>query len=91
MDKSHIKEQAYADLQLLERVVAFKARFYPANTARYDLARPGTMRLMPPEDCTPVLTEDYEHMKNMIFGETPSFEEIMDTIRRMEAEINALA
>jgi hypothetical protein len=30
-------------------------------------------------------------MKNMIFGETPNFEEIRDTIRRMEAEINALA
>lgn len=91
MDKSPVKVQAYADLALLERVVEFKARFYPANAARYDLARPGTMRLMPPEDCVPILAEDYEHMKNMIFGETPSFEEIMDTIRRMEAEINALA
>ncbi len=91
MDKSHIKERAYADLPLLERVVAFKARFYPANAARYDLARPGTIRLMPPEDCVPILAEDYEHMKNMIFGETPNFEEIIDTIRRMEAEINALA
>lgn len=55
------------------------------------MARPGTMRLMPPEDCVFILTEDCEHMKNMIFGETPSFEEIMDTIRRMEADINALA
>ena len=91
MDKFQIKEQAYADLPLLERVVAFKARFYPTNAARYDLARPGTMRLMPPEDCVLILAEDYEHMKNMIFGETPSFEEIMDTIRRMEADINALA
>lgn len=34
--------------------------------------------------------DDYEHMKNMIFGASPSFEEIMDTLRRMEAEINAL-
>ena len=91
MDNSPVKVQAYADLALLERVVEFKARFYPANAARYDLARPGTMRLMPPEDCVPILAEDYEHMKNMIFGETPSFEEIMDTIRRMEAEINMLA
>lgn len=91
IDKSPVKVQAYTDLKLLERVVSFKSRFYPANAARYDLAHPGSMRLMPPEDCVPILTEDYEHMKNMIFGETPSFEEIMDTIRRMEAEINALA
>jgi hypothetical protein len=75
----------------LERVVAFKVRFYPTNAARYDLAHPGAMRLMPPEDCVPVLEEDYEHMKNMIFGTQPSFEEIIDTIRRMEAEINTLA
>ena len=43
MDKSHIKERAYADLPLLERVVAFKARFYPANAARYDLAAPALL------------------------------------------------
>jgi hypothetical protein len=48
------------------------------------------MRLMPPEDCIPVLAEDYDHMKNMIFGASPSFEEIVDTLRRMEAEINSL-
>jgi hypothetical protein len=90
MDKSPVKAKAYADLPLLERVVTFKSRFYPTNAARYDLAHPGTMRLMPPEDCVPVLAEDYEHMKNMIFGASPSFEEIMDTLRRMEAEINAL-
>lgn len=90
MDKSPIKAMAYTDLLLLERVVAFKARFYPTNTARYDLACPGTMRLMLPKDCVHVLEEDYEHMKNMIFGEKPSFKEIMDTLRRMEAEINTL-
>lgn len=91
IEKSPVKSQAYANLPLLERVVAFKARFYPTNAARYDLAHPGTMRLMPPEDYVSILAEDYEHMKNMIFGEKPSFEEILDTLRKMEAEINSLA
>ena len=90
MDQSPVKTRAYADLHLLEQVVAFKGRFYPTNTARYDLARPGTMRLMPPEECLSILEEDYEHMKNMIFSEKRSFDEIMDTLKRMEAEINAL-
>ena len=90
IDKSPVKAKAYADLPLLEHVVAFKARFYPTNAARYDLAHPGTIRLIPPEDCIPILAEGYEHMKNMIFGASPSFEEIMFTLRRMEAEINAL-
>lgn len=90
MDKSSVKAAAYADLQLLERVVAFKSRFYPTNTARYDLAQPGTMRLLPPEDGILILAEDYAHTQNMIFGAPPSFEEIMNALQRMQTEINAL-
>jgi hypothetical protein len=90
MDKFPVKTKAYADLPLLERVVTFKTRFYPTNAARYDLAHTGTIRLIPSEDCIPTLFEDYKHMTNMIFAATPSFEEIMETLRRMETEINAL-
>lgn len=90
MEKSPVKAVAYENLALLERVVWFKERFYPAGSAHYELARPGTMRLIPPTDCLPLLREDYEHMKNMIFGETPEFEEIMECMGRMEGEINGL-
>ncbi len=90
MAQSSVKEAALGDLVLLRRVVAFKDRFYPAGGAHYELARPGTMRLMPPEDCLPALQADYEHMKNMIFGETPEFERILEVIRMLETEINDL-
>lgn len=90
MDKSPVKAAAYADLELLARVVRFKERFYPAGNARYDLAKPGTMRLIPPKDCMDVLREDYAHMQGMLFGTIPTFEDIMQCIRKMEAEINSL-
>lgn len=90
MDKSPVKAAAYGDLVLLERVVRFKERFSPAGSAHYELAKPGTMRLLPPEECLPLLREDYEHMKNMIFGETPEFEEILECMERLEGEINGL-
>lgn len=90
MGKSPVKAVAYEDLALLERVVRFKERFYPAGSAHYELAKPGTMRLLPLEECIPLLREDYEHMKNMIFGETPDFEEIMECMQRLEGEINGL-
>lgn len=90
MDKSPVKAAAYENLALLERVVRFKERFYPAGSAHYELARPGTMRLIPPTDCLPLLREDYEHMKNMIFGETPEFEDILECMGRLEGEINGL-
>lgn len=90
MDRTPVKTAAYQDLNLLDRVVAFKTRFYPAGNAHYELAKPGTMRLFPPEDCIPTLCEDYEHMQNMLFGNKPTFEEIMDCIFRLEQEINQL-
>jgi predicted nucleotidyltransferase component of viral defense system len=90
MDRSSVSARAFSDLKLLERVVAFKARFYPAGSARYELAHPGTMKLMPPVDCVPILAEDYSHMKNMIFGAKPDFEEIMVALQRMESSINEL-
>ena len=45
---------------------------------------------MPPEDCLPALNADYEHMKNMIFGKKPEFEDILNTIGKISAEINHL-
>ncbi len=90
MDKSPVKAAAYGDLELLERVVRFKERFYPAGNAHYDLAKPGTMRLLPPEDCMDSLRVDYEHMKNMLFGDVPTFEQIIQCMQTMEKEINLL-
>ena len=90
MAQSPVKAAAYADLELLRQVVAFKDRFYPAGSAHYDLAKPGTMRLMPPEDCRTALREDYDHMKNMIFGEKPEFDVILSTVQKVENEINSL-
>lgn len=91
MANSPVKESALSDLELLEKVVQFKDRFYPAGSAHYELAKPKTMRLMPPEDCTNTLRDDYEHMKNMLFGDVPSFEEILNVLRELEEEINQLS
>lgn len=90
MSNSPVKEAAFADLELLDRVVRFKGRFYPAGNAHYDLAKPGTMCLMPPEDCVAVLRDDYAHMQNMIFGACPTFDELMEHIALLEQEINRL-
>ena len=90
MMKSPVKDRALEDISLLDRVVAFKDKFYRCSWARYDLAKRGTMRLMPPEYNIPKLYEDYEHMQNMIFGEKPSFDAIMCVIADLNNEINLL-
>lgn len=87
---SESKVAAYEDLDLLGRVVEFKMKFYPRKWAQYELARPGTMKLCPPEYRYAALEEDYAVMQGMMFGEFPSFADLMAFIRELEAEINAL-
>ncbi len=88
MAQSPVKEAAEKDVDLLQKVVAFKDRFYPSGSAHYELAIPGTLRLMPPIDCVPALREDYYHMRRMIFGAKPEFDEILEVVQALENEIN---
>lgn len=87
---SPIKERAFADLDLLKSVVASKDRFYPRGWARYELAKPGSMRLMPPGHILAGLRRDYGEMRVMIYGELPAFEDLMSQIQALESEINTL-
>jgi len=90
MANSWVKESALADLDLLARVVAFKEKFYRSPWAAYSLARPGTMRLMPPQRNVELLRADYAHMQSMIFGAKPTFETMMGGIAALENEINRI-
>lgn len=91
--KSPIKDSACSNLHLLKDVVEFKQRFYPSAWARYDLAVPGTMRLLPAgEEHLKFLAQDFKDMTVMLFGKTkPAFEEIVDALRDLEVTINSLA
>lgn len=90
MAQTPVKDNALADHNLLVRVVKFKDKFYRCPWAHYELAKPGTMRLLPLEYNTEKLYADYEHMQNMLFGQKPSFDEILDGINKLEKEINAV-
>ena len=88
---SDVKKRALADLPLLKNVAAFKSRFYRCSWARYEDAKPGTFKLIPPEKHVASLRTDYRQMPVMIFGEIPSFDQIFDTLGQLEAEINQLS
>jgi len=90
MTSSPVKDAALADLALLDDVVAFKQRFYPRGWAQYNQAKPGTFRLVPSGYVLAAVEKDYVQMRNMIFGRYPGFDEIMETLRTLEGEINEL-
>lgn len=89
MAQSSVKEAALSQPDLLRKVVDFKMKFYPRSWAQYPDAKPGTLRLTPPDYRLPALESDYESMKGMLFGDIPSFEAVMDAVRQLENEINA--
>ena len=91
MKKSKIKDAAFSDFALLKSVVESKMQFYPRNWARYDLAKPGTMKLVPPDYLLRSLRKDYQEMEIMIYGERISFDEILEQIRILELEINSIS
>lgn len=85
---SPVRQRALEDLELLRQVVEFKQRFYPCGWACYERAKPGTFRLVADRARHPVLRRDYRDMGIMIFGEIPKFDTLMDTLQRLEDEIN---
>lgn len=90
MGHSDIKKRAFADLELLAKVAAFKDRFYRCPGARYDLAKSGTIRLLPAEIGMKILEDDYKSMKNMIFGDYPKWADVVAYLTKLENEINKL-
>lgn len=82
------KSAALRDLKLLADVVTFKKRFYPSGTARYELAKPGSLRLVPKPEQIQELKKDYREMGVMIFGEIPAFDDIVAVLTDLEAETN---
>ena len=83
-----IRAGALADISLLADVVRHKETFYPAGWAQYELARPGSLRLVPKTERLAALERDYKNMGVMLFGEPPGFNEIIKVLAELEKDIN---
>lgn len=81
-------DRALADDALRARVVRWKSRFFTRAWARYDLAVPGTFRLVPPAARVPELERDYQAMHDMFLDPPQSFEIILQRLRVLETRIN---
>ncbi len=89
-DDMPTKNAALGDLELLHSVSDFKTKFYPASWANYDLAKPGTFKLLPPNHNFKSIAEDYKQMQVMFYGEVPAFDYLMEILQSLEVEINEM-
>ncbi len=81
-----LRAMALSDVR--QKVVDWKARFFGSAWARYDLAVPGSFRLVPAEARVDALRRDYQAMRDMYLSEPPSFDEILMQLAEMEKQIN---
>ena len=90
MSMSPVKERAFSKRDLLKKVVDFKMKFYPRPWAKYEEAVCGRLKLVPPDFRFAELSQDYRSMKEMLYEDVPSFENIMHSLSDLEKEINVL-
>jgi hypothetical protein len=88
MVNSPIFNKAIENIDLLIKVAEHKALFFKDSKARYDLAKPGSLRLMPRDDQVNQLKTDYRQMQQMFFEDPPSFESIVEKLQGVEDKIN---
>ena len=69
-------------------MVNWKSRFFARSWARYDLAKPGTFRLVPPEFRPSELTADYSKMRPMFLAGPPPFADIIEAMHGLETRVN---
>jgi len=88
LHESSISESALSKPELLHSVTEFKDRFYPSRKARYDLAVPGTLRLLPDSHKLKILEKDYKNMEIMFFRSPPPWSKIIKGLQELENRIN---
>jgi hypothetical protein len=76
---------------MLDDVRAFKNAYYHAAWARYDLAVPGSLAIVPGSKKLRDLATDYRSMEQMFLSEPPPFEEVIEALQGFEDSVNAKA
>ena len=83
-------QTAAKDFDLLAQVVKHKKVFFRSAWASYDTAKPGSLKIVPPDARLQDLRADYREMAAMMFdGEPPTFDEIIARLQRLQDAVNA--
>jgi hypothetical protein len=88
--ESGVADAALADIDLRKRVVAHKIVYFRSARSRYDLAQPGTFRLVPPEQRLAELEKDHDSMQEMFFSPPPAISDVLQTLSALEEKIHGL-
>lgn len=84
--------KALVQAELFKRVVEHREVFFRFSWVDYSTHKPGTFRLVPPNDHLSHWKADHHAMLGpMFFGETPTFDELIAAVAEFEKAFNAMA
>ena len=89
--KEKIADRAIHNETLYRAVLKHRRKFIGLKGFNYDELYSDTLCIVPNEDIAKLWQDDYKFMcEHMIYGEAPSFEELMDKLRTLNEQIRKL-
>ena len=86
-----IAERALKDEHLYRTILVHRRKFIGLKGFDYDTLYPQSLSLEIPADVLPLWRKDYENMQSsMIYGESVSFDELLEEIRQLNDRIRQL-
>jgi predicted nucleotidyltransferase component of viral defense system len=89
LSRAGVLTQAFTNALLVDAVRDAAQMFFGDRKAKYEEFTIGTIRVLPDASGVIALARDYTAMRDMIFGEYPSFDEILRELADVESLINA--
>ncbi|MBP6986441.1 MAG: nucleotidyl transferase AbiEii/AbiGii toxin family protein [Alphaproteobacteria bacterium] len=91
LHKAGYAEKAINDSALLKDVVENKTMLFPSAWANYESIWSDNLKLLPAQERLESLEKDYAQTKEtMLFGEKPSFEDLLADMSELEGKIKGL-
>jgi predicted nucleotidyltransferase component of viral defense system len=84
-----IADKALNDMDLYRRIVAHRRMFIAMKDFDYDTLLQGKVNIVPPEALFGTWEDDYEKMREMIYGDAPSFSTMIEQLSRLNERINS--
>ena len=82
-----VGQNAIKDMNLGKECALHASVFFFDKDSKQSVAAEGSFLIYPSDEMIPALRRDYEQMSTMIFGQTPTFDEILKTIQSASAQL----
>lgn len=89
MMQAGVAEKALADKQLFQDIVEHRRKFINLKDFDYNTLAPQLLSIVPPIPIMELWQKDYDEMlRTMIYGNAPSFEQVITKIRDLETKFH---